>query len=78
MQEQRNFCDACQVAVADKQHAEVIRLLRTRQIGMQIRDDKMAWQLLKVKPPARSASIRRLCQHFLESLTSPYNFTLRI
>lgn len=48
MQKQRKFCDACQSAVADKQHAEVIRLLRTQQMGIQIRDEKLAWQLLKV------------------------------
>ncbi len=69
MQEQHKCCDACQNAMADKQHAEVIRLLRTQQMGMHIRDEKMAWQLLKVSRAGNSYQSCRvlpvLAQHSL-------------
>ena len=48
MQEQRSLFCACQSAVAQQQHAEVIRLLRSQHLGLQISDEKLAWRLLKV------------------------------
>ena len=48
MQEQRNLCEACLDAVADQHLSQVLRLLRSDHLGMQIRDHTLARQLLKV------------------------------
>ena len=48
MQEQHNLCEACLDAVADQHLSQVLRLLRSEHLGMQMRDHTLARQLLKV------------------------------
>lgn len=46
--EQRSLCRACQAAAADQQLPEAMRLLHTQQLGLQIEDKDLAWQLVQV------------------------------
>lgn len=64
MQEQRNLCRACEDAVADQHLSQVLRLLRSEQLGMQIRDQGLARQLLKV---SEATSLWRSLAGFLLS-----------